>query len=80
MKQSTDDSFKFDGNGRKFSKPVENTAGKGENTRYEQFLRFPKCFKTLVLQTRKRQSLFGKWLMISEYIRLSGDHMTSRIT
>ena len=47
---------------------LENTVGKGEITRYEQFLVFPKCFqktctmslKRLVLCTRKNQGLFGK--------------------
>ena len=44
-KQSADDNFKFDGNSRKFSKQVENTVGKGEIARYEQFLLFPQCFR-----------------------------------
>ena len=35
----------FDKNGRKFSKRVENTVGKGEIAPYEQFLLFPKCFQ-----------------------------------
>ena len=38
-----DDNFKFDENGRKFSKRLENTVGKGEIARYEQFLLFPQC-------------------------------------
>ena len=37
--------LKFDENGRNFSKRVENTAGKGEIARYEQFLFFPQCFQ-----------------------------------
>ena len=37
--------FKFDENGRKLSKQVENTVGKGEIARYEQFLLFPQCFQ-----------------------------------
>ena len=37
--------LKFDENGRKFFKRVENTAGKGEIARYEQFLLFPQCFQ-----------------------------------
>ena len=37
--------FKFDENGRKFSKWLENTVGKGEIARYEQFLLFPLCFQ-----------------------------------
>ena len=41
MKEIVDDNFKFDENGRMFSKWVENTVGKGEIARYEQFLLFP---------------------------------------
>ena len=40
-----DDDFKFDENGRKIFKRVENTAVKGEIARYEQFLLFPQCFQ-----------------------------------
>ena len=40
-----DDNFKFDENGRKLSKQVANTAGKGEIARNEQFLLFPQCFQ-----------------------------------
>ena len=36
--------FNFDDNGRKFSKQVENTIGKGEIARYERFLLFLQCF------------------------------------
>ena len=39
--------FKFDENGRKFSRLVENTVGKGEIARNEQFLLFPQCFQDL---------------------------------
>ena len=45
LKQSADDNFKFDVNIRKFSKRIENTVGKGEIARYEQFLLFPQCFQ-----------------------------------
>ena len=44
LKEFVDDSFKFDENGRKLSKQVENIVGKGEIARSEQFLLFPKCF------------------------------------
>ena len=37
--------FKFDENGRKFSKRVQSTVGKGEIARYEQFLLFQQCFQ-----------------------------------
>ena len=40
-----DDNFRFNENGRKFFKRVENTVGKGEIARYEQFLLFPQCFQ-----------------------------------
>ena len=36
-----DDNFKFDENGKKLSKRVESTLGKGKIARYEQFLHFP---------------------------------------
>ena len=41
LQQSADDNFEFAVNSRKFSKLVENTVGKGEIARYEQFLLFP---------------------------------------
>ena len=45
LKEFVDDNSKFDENGRKFSKKVENTVGKGEIARYEQFLLCPLCFQ-----------------------------------
>ena len=45
LKEFADDNFKFDENDRKFLKWVENTVGKGEIARYEQFLLFPQCFQ-----------------------------------
>ena len=43
----------------KFSKKVENTVGKGEIARYDQFLFFPhSVFKRVTLQTRKNKGLF----------------------
>ena len=46
LKGFADDNFKVDENGRKFSKWIENTVGKGEIACYEQFLIFPPCFQT----------------------------------
>ena len=37
--------YKFDEKGKKFSKQVEKTVGKGEIARKEQFLLFPQCFQ-----------------------------------
>ena len=40
LKEFADNNFKFDENGRKFSRQVENTLGKEEIAQYEQFLLF----------------------------------------
>ena len=41
LKEFADDNSKFDENGGKLSRRVENTVRKGEIARYEQFLLFP---------------------------------------
>ena len=51
MKEFADDNFKFDENGRKLSKWVENTEEKGEIARYEQFLLFSVFSKTCTTET-----------------------------
>ena len=45
LKEFADNNFKFDENGGEFSERVENIAGEGEISRYEQFLLFPQCFQ-----------------------------------
>ena len=45
LKEFADDNLNFDENIRKLSKRVENSVGKGEIARYEQFLLFPQCFQ-----------------------------------
>ena len=50
LKEFADGNFKFDENGRQLSKRVENTVGKGEIARYEQFLLFPQCFQKTCFQ------------------------------
>ena len=59
-----DNNFRLDENGRKFSKRVESSVGKGEIARYEQFLLFLLCFQKTCTKTRKNQGLFGKGLII----------------
>ena len=55
MKKFTDDNSVVDENGRKFFNTVENTVGKGEIARYEQFLLFLQCFrKTYIVDTLKQ--------------------------
>ena len=45
IKEFADNNLKLDGNERKPSKGLENTVGKREIARYEQFLLFPHCFQ-----------------------------------
>ena len=45
LREFADDNFKYDENGRKFSKRVENTVGKGEIAHFEQFLLFSQWFQ-----------------------------------
>ena len=45
LKEVADDNFKYDENGRNLYECVENTVGKEEIARYEQFLLFPQCFR-----------------------------------
>ena len=60
-------------NSSKISIRVENTVGKGEIGRSEQFILFPQCFqKTCTADTHKNQSLFGKGLKKSKILS-SGD-------
>ena len=47
LKRFADDCFEFDKNGRKFSKWVVNTEGKGEIAPYKQFLLFPQYYFNL---------------------------------
>ena len=45
LKEFADDNFKFEENGRKLSKQVENTVGKREIAHFEQFLLYSQCFQ-----------------------------------
>ena len=60
MKEFADDNFTFDENERKFSERVENTVGKGEIVRYEQFLLFPVFSKDLYRRHIKTRACLGK--------------------
>ena len=61
LKEFADNNFNFDVNDRTFSRQVENTVGKGEIARYEQFLLFPQCFqKTCTADTLKTRACLGK--------------------
>ena len=62
LKEFANDNFKFVENGRKLSKQVGNTMGKGEIAHYERFLIFPRCFRQSCTVDSKNQGLFGKGL------------------
>ena len=64
---SEDDSFEFDVNSRNFSKLVENTVGKGEIPRYEQFLRFPQCFQKAYFPGPSKGVIVWEWVKTSIY-------------
>ena len=60
--QFADDNFKIDENGRKLSKRVENTVGKGEIACYEQFLLFPQCFQKDCFPGTLKGVIVWEWL------------------
>ena len=54
--------FKYDENGRNVSKRVENTVGKGEIARYEQFLLFPQCFQKACFPGASKGAIVWEWV------------------
>ena len=64
MKEFADNNFKFDENGRKLSKWVENTVGKGEIAHYEQFLPFPQCFQKACFPGASKGVIVWKWVKV----------------
>ena len=62
MKDFADDNSKFKENGRKLFKPVENTEGKGEIARYEQFLLFPQCFQKVCFPGASKGVIVWEWV------------------
>ena len=59
LKEFAADNFKFDENGRKFSKWVKNTGKKEKLLIMSSFSFSYSVFTRLVLQTRKNQGLSG---------------------
>ena len=56
------DNFKYDENGRKLSKQVENTVGKREIARYKQFLLFPQCFQKACFLGMSEGVIVREWV------------------
>ena len=66
LKEFANDNFKFDENGRKLPKWEENTVGKGEIARYEQFLLFLLCFQKTCFPGSQKVLLCGNGLTLSQ--------------
>ena len=62
LKEFAVDIFKYDENGRKLSKRVENTVGKGEIAHYKQFLLFPQCFQKACFQGPSKGVVVWEWV------------------
>ena len=62
MKDFVDHNLKFDENGSKFSRLVENTVGKGEIACYEQFLLFPQCFLKACFPGASKGVIVWEWV------------------
>ena len=62
LKEFAEDNFKFDENGSKLSRPVENIVGKGEIARYEQFLLFPQCFQKACFPGASKGVIVWEWV------------------
>ena len=60
LSEFADNNFKFDENGKKFSKRVENTEGKKEKFPVTNFSFSHSVFRRLLLQTLKNQGCVGK--------------------
>ena len=62
MKEFAENNFKFDKNGIKLSKRAENTVGKGEIARHEQFLLFPQCFQKACFPGASKGVIVWEWV------------------
>ena len=54
-----------------FSKLVQNTVGKGEIARYEQFLLFPQCFQKACFPGASKGVIVWEWLKVNRPVFLS---------
>ena len=62
MKEFADDNFKFDENGRKLSKQIEDTEGKGGIACYKQFLLFQQCFQKICFPGASKGVIVWDWV------------------
>ena len=71
LKEFADDNFKFDENGRKLSKWVENSVEIGEIACYEQFLLFPQCFQKACFPKASKGVIVWEWVKETEKMLFS---------
>ena len=62
LKDFADDNLEFEENGKKLFEPVENTVGKREIARYEQFLLFPQCFQKACFPGASKGVIVWEWV------------------
>ena len=62
MKEFADINFKFDENGRKLTKRVENTVGKEQIARYKQFLLFLQYFQKARFPGASKGVIMWEWV------------------
>ena len=62
LKEFADNNFKFNKNGRKLSKWLENTVVKGEIAGCEQFLLFPQCFQEAGFPAASKGIIEWEWV------------------
>ena len=68
MKDFADDNFEFDESGRKLSKQIENTVGKGEIAHYKQFLVFLQCFQKACFPGASKSVIVLDWVNTNVHI------------
>ena len=73
IERVTDNNSKFDENGEKFSKRVENTVGKGEIACYKQFLLFPQCFQKAGFPEASKGVIVWEW--VKNNLNVTGDRL-----
>ena len=75
LKEFAEDNFKFDENGRKLSKLVQNIVGKGEIARYEQFLLFPQCFQRACFPGVSKVAIVWGWVKPLFAVKFAKDNL-----
>ena len=68
IERFADSNLKYEENGRKLFNPVENTVGKGDIARYEQYLLFPQCFQKACFPGVSKDVILWEWVSILLFV------------